>query len=118
MQKRAYAARVARALDGLPLAGDEEGLRVERLLEDGGCGFTSRDERVAVREAADRDARGRVVGPARRDRGVRRRVPVGEREELYAFGRDGREAGVLFERYLVIEARRQRPARRDGRGEL
>src|SRR2546421_5904427 len=92
--------------------------RVERLLEGGGCGLPRRDERVAVRETADREARGRVVGPARRDRSVRRRVPIGEREELHAFWRDGREAGVLLERYPVIEGRRQRPARRDGRGEL
>src|SRR5437763_17135819 len=114
MQQRAYAARVSAALDRLPLASDEEGLRVERLLEAGGCRLPRRDDRVAVREAADRDAHGRVVGSARRDLCVRRRIPVGEREELYAFGRDGGEAGVLLQRYLVIEGRRQRPARRDG----
>src|SRR5437763_892947 len=65
MQQRAYAARVSAALDSLPLARDEEGLRVERLLEDGGAGLPRRDDRVAVREATDRDAHGRVVGPAR-----------------------------------------------------
>src|SRR2546423_8790908 len=47
--QRAQAARVSSALDSLPLARDEEGLRVERLLEGGGCGLPRRDERVAVR---------------------------------------------------------------------